>query len=90
MADELPTLTLDAAITKLTAERVLDERGQEILEAAITLRDASGRDRATALRLMTSSWGVNRRVKIEGKWKDRPLATVASELETAVCKAAAQ
>ena len=70
MADELPTLTLDAAITKLTAERVLDERGQEILEAAITLRDASGRDRATALRLMTYSWGVNRRVKIEGKWKD--------------------
>ena len=90
MADKLPTLTLDAAITKLTAERDLDERGQEILEAAITLRDASGRDRATALRRLSSSWGVNRRVKIEGKWKDRPLATVASEIETAVCLAAAK
>ena len=90
MADELPTQTLDAAITKLTAERALDERGQEVLAAAITLRDASGRDRATALRRLTSSWGVNRRVKIEGKWKDRPLATVASEIETAVCLAAAK
>ena len=90
MADELPTQTLDAAITKLTAESALDERGQEVLAAAITLRDASGRDRATALRLMTYSWGVNRRVKIEGKWKDRPLATLASEIETAVCLAAAK
>ena len=44
MADELPTLTLDAAITKLTAESALDERGQEVLAAAITLRDASGRE----------------------------------------------
>ena len=90
MADELPIRTLDAAIAKLTAESALDERGQQVLAAAITLRDSSGRDRSTALRHMTSTWGVIRRVKIEGKWKDRPLAIVASELETAVCLAAAQ
>ena len=83
-------MTLDAVITKLSAHSDIDERGQDILAAAITLRDSSGRDRKDALRLMTSTWQVNRREKIDGKWKDRPIATVVSELETAVCRAAPQ
>ena len=90
MADEEPIITLDGAIAKLSAYSDIDKHGQDVLAAAITLRDSGGRDRKQALRLMASSWRVNRRAKIEGKWKDRPLATVASELETAVCKAAAQ
>ena len=90
MADEEPIITLDAAIAKLSAHGDIDKRGQEVLAAAITLRESSGRDRKQALRLMAHSWGVNRQTKTEGKWKERPLATVASELETAVCLAAAQ
>ena len=82
-------MTLDAAIAKLSAHRDIDKRGQDVLAAAITLRDCSGLGRQTALRLMTSTWGVDRRVKIEGKWKERLLTTVASELETAICLAAA-
>ena len=89
MADEKTMITLDAAIAMLNTHSDIDKRGQDVLAAAITLRDSSGRDRATALRLMTSTWGVDRRVKIEGKWKERPLTTVASELETAICLAAA-
>ena len=83
-------MTLDAVITKLSAHSDIDERGQDILAAAMTLRDSSGRDRKDALPLMTSTWQVNRRENIDGKWKDRPVATVASELQTAVCLAATQ
>ena len=90
MADEEPIITLDGAIAKLSAYSDIDKHGQDVLAAAITLRDSGGRDRKQALRLMASSWRVNQQAKIEGKWKDRPLATVASEPETAVCKAAAQ
>ena len=74
--------TLDAAIAKLSAHSDMDKRGQDVLAAAITLRDSSGRDRVNALRQMTSTWDVQRQVKIEGKWRDRPLPTIASELET--------
>ena len=90
MADEPPIITLDAAITKLSAHSDIDKRGEKVLAAAITLRDSSGRDRANALRRMTSTWGVDRLVKRDGKWKERPVATVASELETAVLSAATQ
>ena len=64
MADEEMMITLDAAIAKLSAHSDIDKRGQDVLAAAITLRDSSGRDRKTALRLMTSTWDVHRRVKI--------------------------
>ena len=43
MADEAPSLTLEAAITKLRAHSDIDERGQDILAAAVTLRDSRGR-----------------------------------------------
>ena len=82
-------MTLDAAIAKLSAHSDMDKRGQDVLAAAITLRDSSGRDRNIVLRQMCSTWDVDRRVKIEGKWRERPLLTIVSELETAICLAAA-
>ena len=82
-------ITLDAAIAKLSAHSDIDKRGQDVLAAAITLRDSRGKDRQNALRQMTSTWDVHRQVKIEGKWRERPLPTIASELETKICLAAA-
>ena len=37
-----------------------------------------------------STWGVSRRIKIGGKWKDRPIKAVEKDLEAAVCNAAAR
>ena len=83
-------MTLDAAITKLSAHSDLDGRGKDILAAATTLRDLRGHARVNALRLMCTLWGVGRREKIYDKSKERSLATIASELGKAVCLAAAQ
>ena len=66
-----------------------DELAGKILAAAITLRDAVGRDRKTALRQMVAYWRVPRQAKIDGKWKDRALDAIADDLEAAVCAAAA-
>ena len=49
---------LDDVIAKLKAAGHDDPRGAEILAAAITLRDSSGRDRQAALRSMANTWGV--------------------------------
>ena len=46
--------TLDDVIAKLKAAGNEDTRAKEILAAAITLRDSSGRDRKVALRKMAS------------------------------------
>ena len=90
MANEPLAMTLKTAIAKLSAHSDLDGRGKDILAAATTLRDSRGHARLNALRLMSKPWGVDRREKIYGKWKERSLATVASELGTAVCLAAAR
>ena len=42
-----------------------DTRGEEILAAAITLRDSSGRDRKDALRKMANAWGVTVNEKVD-------------------------
>ena len=47
--------SLDDVIAKLMAADNEDKRGQEILAAAITLRDSSGRDRQAALRKTASA-----------------------------------
>ena len=65
-----------------------DTRGEEILAAAITLRDSSGRDRQTALRKMANAWGVTVNEKVEGKYKPRPNSALAEDIQAAVCKAA--
>ena len=60
-------MSLDDVIAKLKAPGNEDTRGKEILAAAITLRDSSGRDRLAALRNMATAWGVTVTKKIEGK-----------------------
>ena len=50
------SISLDTAIQKMTEHSILDDRGNKILGAAVTLRDSSGRDRKDALRLLTSEW----------------------------------
>ena len=49
-----------------------------------------GRNRVSALRVMCSAWGVDRREKSSGKWKDRTLTTLEVDLRKSVCSAAAQ
>ena len=84
-------ISLDDAITKLKQHREADERATDILAAATILRDSTGRDRLESQRQMCgSTWGVSRRVKIGGKWKNRPINTVEKDLEAAVCNAAAR
>ena len=60
------------------------------MQILATLRDSRERDRKDALRLMCKAWGVDRRHKIDGKWKDRNTSAVDAELTEAVCFAAAQ
>ena len=81
-------MSLDDVIAKLMAPGNEDTRGQEILAAAITLRDSSGRDRQTALRKMANAWGVTVNEKVEGKYKPRPNSALAEDIQAAVCKAA--
>ena len=83
-------MTLDQVISTLSAQANLDGRGSEILAAAITLRDSKGRSLKEALFAMCTPWGVQRREKISGKWKNRSVATLQELLTNAVCLAAAQ
>ena len=84
------TLTLEDVINRLSAQSDLDELGKDILAAAITLRDSTGRDRKAALRSMCRAWSVDRQEKIDGKWKDRGMAELENLLSEAVCMAAAR
>jgi hypothetical protein len=83
-------MTLASAISMLSAQTNLNDRGSEILAAAISLQDSTGRDRLGALRAMFTSWRVQRREKTSGKWKDRKVATLQELLTNAVSSAAAQ
>ena len=58
-----------------------DTRGEEILAAAITPRDSSGRDRKDALRKMANAWGVTVNEKVEGKYKPRPNSVLAEDIQ---------
>ena len=60
----------------------------EILAAAITLRNSSGRDRKDALRKMANAWGVTVNEKVQGKYKRRPNSALAEDIQASVCKAA--
>ena len=72
---------------KLQFHEEADELASKILAAAITLRDCKGRDRKAALHQMAGAWKVDRRVKMDGVWKNRALAAIAEDLEAAVCDA---
>ena len=84
------SMTLDAVIATLSAQANLDGRGSEILAAAITLRDSTGRDRKQSLRAMCRVWCVQRQERVSGKWKDRSVATLHGLLTCSVCMAAAR
>ena len=81
---------LDSVIATLSAQANLDGRGSEILAAAITLRDSTGRDRLQSLRNMCRVWCVQRQEKVSGKWKNRSVATLHGLLTCSVCTAAAR
>ena len=81
-------ISLDDVIAKLKAAGKEDTRGAEILAAAITLCDSSGRDRKDALRKMAHSWGVTVNEKVGGKYKRRPNAALAEDIQASVCKTA--
>ena len=81
-------ISLDDVIAKLMAAGNEDTRGQEILAAATTLRDSSGRDRLAVLRKMANAWGVTINDKVGGKYKHRPGSALAEDIQSAVCKAA--
>ena len=83
--DEMP---LDDVIAKLKAAGNEDTRGEEILAAATTLRDSSGRDRKAALRKMANAWGVTLNEKVGGKYKPRPNSALAEDIKASVWKAA--
>ena len=94
-AEHVPTspgnnISLDDAIAQLRAVERTNDRGEEILAAAITLRDSRGRDRKEALRSMASTWHIARNEKVDDKWKARSVASLAKDIETAVCDAALQ
>ena len=90
VSETAQTLTLEDVINKLSAQSDLDELGKDILAAAITLRDSTGRDRKAALHSMCRAWSVDRREKIDGKWKNRGMAVLETLLSEAVCMAAAR
>ena len=81
-------MSLDDVIAKMQAAGNEDARGQEILAAAITLRDSCGRDRQDALRKMANAWGVTVNEKVQGKYKRRPNSALAEDIQASVCKAA--
>ena len=73
-SEDVPTrpdddISLADVIAKFEAMGRTTERAEEILAAAITLRDSSGRDRKYALQNMATTRNVSRQEKVHGKWK---------------------
>ena len=60
-------MSLDDVIAKFEAMDGIAKHAETILEAAITLRDCSGRDRLRALRSMAVTWNVARYYKVDDK-----------------------
>ena len=80
--------SLDDVVATVKAAANDDACCDEILAAAITLRDSSGRDRKDALRKMANAWGVTVNEKVQGKYKRRPNSALAEDIQASVCKAA--
>ena len=94
-AEHVPTppgnkISLDDVIAQLSAMERTNNRCEQILAAAITLRDSRGRDRKEALRNMASTWHIARNEKVDNKWKPRSGSSLAKDIEAAVCDAALQ
>ena len=73
-------IILDEVIAIVKAAGNEDARGEDILAAAITLRDSSGRDRQAALRKMANAWGVALHEKVGGSYKPRPNSALAEDI----------
>jgi hypothetical protein len=81
-------ISLDEVIAKFKATADEDIRAREILAAATTLRDSTGRDRKDALRKMANAWGVTVNEKVADKYKPRPNAALEKDIQASVCQAA--
>ena len=81
-------IILDEIIAKFEATADEDVRAREILAAATTLRDSTGRDRKNALRKMANAWGVTLNDKVADKYKPRPNAALEKDIQASVCQAA--
>ena len=81
-------ISLDEVIAKFEATADEDVRAREILAAATTLRDSTGRDRKDALRKMANAWGVTVNEKVADKYKPRPNAALEKDIQASVCQAA--
>ena len=81
-------ISLDEVIAKFKATADEDIRAREILAAATTLRDSTGRDRQKALRKMANAWGVTLNDKVAGKYKPRSNAALEKDIQASVCQAA--
>ena len=79
--------SLDDIIANLKDASDNDQSGQEILAAALTLRDATGRDRKDALRSMAATWGVARNEKSGNKYVPRKSDALSHDIEGAVRQA---
>ena len=78
----------DEIIAKFEATADEDVRAREILAAATTLRDSTGRDRKNALRKMANAWGVKLNDKVGDKYKPRPKPTLEKDIQASVCQVA--
>ena len=65
-----------------------NQGGEEILAAAITLRDSSGRDRNQALKTMATTWHIARYENIHDKSRGRNVSALVRDIEAAVRDAA--
>ena len=81
-------ISLDEVIAKFKATADEDIRAQEMLAAATTLRDSTGRDRKDALRKMANAWGVTVNEKVADKYKPRSNAALEKDIQASVCQAA--
>ena len=81
-------ISLDEIIAKFNATADEDTRAREILAAATTLRDSSGRVRKDSLRKMANAWDVTLTVKVAEKYKPRPNASLEKDIQASVCQAA--
>ena len=81
-------ISLDEVIAKFEATADEDVRAREILAAATTLRDSTGRDRQKAIRKMATAWAATLNDKVVDKYKPRLKPTLEKDIQASVCQAA--
>ena len=79
--------SLDEVILTFKATADEDIRAREILAAATTLRDSTGRDRKDALRKMANVWRARLNEKVSDKYKAHSNSAFAEDIQASVFKA---